>query len=115
MATAQDGPALPADGATPPWQVAVRGHDGAVQLWLRVQPAAQRSQFLGAHGDRLRVALRAPPVDGKANAALLELTAAVLGVPRSAVQLAAGLASRDKRVDVTATRATVLAALRAVL
>lgn len=69
-------------------------------LDLRIQPRASRTEFAGVHGDRLRVRLNAPPVDGKANAALVEFIAEAFDVPRARVVLEQGAASRDKRVRV---------------
>lgn len=75
--------------------------DGAdLVLELRVQPRASRSEIAGCHGERLRVRLQAPPVDGKANAALVEFIAAAFGVPRARVTIEHGLAGRDKRVRI---------------
>ena len=67
-------------------------------LELHVQPGAARSEFAGRHGERIKVRLAAPPVEGKANAALIEFLAAHFGVPRRNVRIAAGLKSRRKRV-----------------
>lgn len=81
-------------------------------LDLRVQPRASRSEFAGIHGDRLRVRLNSPPVDGRANAALVEFIAAAFDVPRARVVLEQGLSSRDKRVrvlDAAALPAVLLA------
>ena len=104
-----------ADQAPGDWQVAVRGGDERgsqpVQLWLRAQPGASQSRLVGLHGERIKVALQAPPVDGKANDELLRLIADLMDVPRSKVQLAAGQTSRDKRVDVSLPRPQVLAGL----
>ena len=69
-------------------------------LEVRVQPRASRSEFAGLHGDRVRVRLQAPPVDGRANAALIEFLAAAFGVPRARVSIEHGLAGRDKRVRI---------------
>ncbi len=67
-------------------------------LDLHVQPGASRSEFAGRHGDRIKVRLAAPAVDGKANEALVGFLAAHFGVPRRNVRIAAGLKSRRKRV-----------------
>jgi uncharacterized protein (TIGR00251 family) len=73
--------------------------DGADWLLdVRVQPRASRTEFAGLFGDRLKVRLQAPPVDGRANAALLEFLAESCRLPKSRVTLEAGQASRDKRV-----------------
>jgi uncharacterized protein (TIGR00251 family) len=61
-------------------------------------------------GDRLRVAVTAPPVDGKANAAVVEALAAALGVPRGAIEIVRGESGRRKTVRV---RGVTLAALLA--
>ena len=67
---------------------------------MRVQPRAARSEIVGVHGDALKVRVAAPPVDGAANAALVELLAAALGIPRRAVRVIAGESSRSKIVEV---------------
>jgi uncharacterized protein (TIGR00251 family) len=69
-----------------------------VILEVYVQPGASRSAFAGMHGDRVKIRLAAPPVEGKANAALIEFLAAHYGVPKRSVRIAAGLRSRRKRV-----------------
>jgi uncharacterized protein (TIGR00251 family) len=73
--------------------------DGAdLILDVRVQPRAARSETAGLHGDRLRIRLQAPPVDGKANAALAEFVAGLFDIPRARVTLEHGHSSRDKRL-----------------
>ena len=69
-------------------------------LDLHVQPGASRSEFAGEHGGRIKVRLRAPPVEGRANDALVEFLAAYFEVPRRNVRITAGLKSRRKRVIV---------------
>jgi hypothetical protein len=69
-------------------------------LEVRVQPRASRNELAGLHGDRVRVRLQAPPVDGRANAALVEFLAEAFGVPRARVTIEHGLAGRDKRVRI---------------
>ena len=64
------------------WCVASKaGGTGA----LHVQPGAKRSRVVGEHGERLKVALLAPPVEWKANQAIVKFLAGVAGVPKSAV------------------------------
>ncbi|MEY2854476.1 MAG: hypothetical protein RL030_1608 [Pseudomonadota bacterium] len=67
-------------------------------LDVRVQPRASRTEFAGLFGARLKVRLQAPPVDGRANAALLDFLAAACDLPKSRVTLDAGQTGRDKRV-----------------
>jgi len=73
---------------------------GVVRFSVRVQPRASRSEVAGVHGDALKVRLTAPPVDGAANAALIELLADLLAVSRSAVRIVAGEHARAKVVEV---------------
>ena len=73
--------------------------DGAdLVLDVRVQPRASRSELAGVHGERLRIRLQAPPVDGKANAALVEFVAGLFAIPRARVTIEHGLTGRDKRL-----------------
>lgn len=73
--------------------------DGAdLVLDVRVQPRASRSEIAGLHGQRLRIRLQAPPVDGRANAALVEFVAELFAIPRARVTIEHGLAGRDKRL-----------------
>ena len=69
-----------------------------VELSIIVVPRASRSRVMGVHDGRLKVQLAAPPVDGEANAALVELLAGLLGVRKSAISLIEGETSRRKRV-----------------
>ena len=71
--------------------------DGAI-LNLRIVPRASKNAFQGEHGDALKVRLSAPPVDGAANAALIEFLAEAFDLPRTRVQLLSGQTSRNKRV-----------------
>ena len=71
--------------------------DGAV-LNLRIVPRAAKNAIQGEHGDALKVRLCAPPVDGAANAALVEFLAEAFSLPRARVQLLSGQTSRNKRV-----------------
>ncbi len=69
-------------------------------LQLRVQPRASRDELAGPHGERLRVRITAPPVDGRANAHLMRFLAAAFGVPPAGVRLERGETGRDKVVRV---------------
>jgi uncharacterized protein (TIGR00251 family) len=71
-----------------------------VVIALRVTPRSGRDEVLGWQDGALRVRLRAPPVDGKANEALRRLLAERLGVALSAVTIVSGETSRLKRVRV---------------
>ena len=70
---------------------------GAV-LTLRIIPRAHKNAIQGEHGDALKIRLCAPPVDGAANAALVEFLSDHFSIPRARVQLLSGATSRNKRV-----------------
>jgi uncharacterized protein (TIGR00251 family) len=82
--------------------------DGRLTLTLHIQPGAKKTEVAGEHGDALKIRLAAPPVDGKANAALLAFIAERLGVPKSAVTLKSGQTSRRKVVEVEGASAEVV-------
>ena len=67
-----------------------------VLLLLHVQPGARRPGFKGIYGDRLKLAVDAPPVDGKANRACRQFLARFFKVPKSSVELVSGASSRKK-------------------
>ena len=69
-------------------------------LRLLVVPGASRTEVVGLHGDRLKVRVAAPPEKGAANRELLAFLARRLGVPKKALQLNLGAASREKVVAV---------------
>ncbi|ATP30430.1 DUF167 domain-containing protein [Chromobacterium violaceum] len=75
-------------------------HDGHVRLTLHVQPGAKKTEAAGEHGECLKLRLAAPPVDGKANAALLAWLADRFGVAKRDVELLSGDKSRHKVVRI---------------
>jgi uncharacterized protein len=88
--------------------------DGAdLLLEVRVQPRAARTEFAGLVGGRLRVRLNAPPVDGRANAALVEFIAEACELPRARVTLDKGTTARDKRLRLRGVEAIPAALQRA--
>jgi uncharacterized protein len=76
----------------------LRETPGGVLLSVRVIPRARRSELAGRRGDALLVRLAAPPVDGAANAALIEWLSDFFAMPRTRVTIVAGERSRDKVV-----------------
>lgn len=74
----------------------LREAGAAITLTLHVQPGAKRTEVAGVHGDALKIRLAAPPIDGRANAALLDFVAQRLDLARSAVELKSGQTSRRK-------------------
>lgn len=85
--------------APPPW---LRTGPGNVLLDVLVSPRASREKLGPVNADRLKVYLTAPPVDGAANQALIELLSDVLDVARTSLTLVAGLSSRRKIVAISA-------------
>jgi uncharacterized protein (TIGR00251 family) len=81
------------------------GADGVASLTLHIQPGAKKTEFAGLHGDALKIRLAAPPVDGKANEALVRFLADTLDLPKSAVTLKSGQTSRRKVLEVRMTNA----------
>lgn len=78
----------------------LRASGDGVLLTLHIQPGAKKSEVVGPHGDALKLRLAAPPVDGKANEALIAFLAGELGIPKSQLSLVSGQTSRSKRVAV---------------
>jgi len=67
---------------------------------VKVHPRANKNAITGEVGDALKVAITAPPVEGKANEACIEFFAKLLKVPRSSVSIASGQTSRNKVIRV---------------
>ena len=80
----------------------LREGTGRTTLTLHIQPGAKKTEVAGKHGDALKIRLAAPPVDGKANAALINFVADRLGLAKSAVSLKSGQTSRRKVLEITA-------------
>jgi uncharacterized protein (TIGR00251 family) len=78
----------------------LRRRETSATLTLHIQPGARKTEIAGPHGDALKIRLAAPPVDGKANAALIEFVAERLGLPKSAVRLVSGQTSRRKILEI---------------
>jgi len=67
-----------------------------LRLMVHVQPGAKSTQLSGLHGDRLKIRLNAPPVDGKANRRLIAFISEIFRVPKSSVSIDKGESSRHK-------------------
>jgi uncharacterized protein (TIGR00251 family) len=94
----------------PAW---LQRHPDRITLALRVQPRASRDEVAGLHGDRLKLRISAPPVEGAANRHLCRYLAELFRVPASSVRLVRGERGRDKTIEVTGATSLpeVLAAL----
>ncbi len=84
---------------------------GGATLSLHVQPGAKKSECAGLHGEALKIRLAAPPVDGKANEALLRFLAQRLAIPRQQISLKSGQTSRQKVIEIESVTAERLVAL----
>lgn len=79
-----------------------------VDIRVRVVPRARRNELAGERAGALLVRVTAPPVDGKANAAVCRLIARAAGVPQSRVSVVRGASARDKVVRVEGVEARAL-------
>ncbi len=84
---------------------------GAVSFQVRVVPRANKSEIVGVEGDALKVRLKAPPVEGKANEALVKFLAERLAVSKSQIEILSGHTSRTKVVRVRGIQAGHLQAV----
>ena len=78
----------------------VQERDGAAIFPVRVQPRASKDEIAGEMGGALKVRLRAPAVEDRANEALVEFLAQLLKTPKSAVRILSGDRSRTKRIEI---------------
>lgn len=81
-----------------------RRDGGSLSLTLHVQPGAKRTEIAGLHGEALKIRLAAPPIEGRANEALLRFIADTFDVPLRQVELKQGGQSRHKVVMVTGSK-----------
>ena len=80
--------------------IPIRQTRSGVTFSIKVHPRAKKNGITGEVGDALKVALTAPPVEGKANEACNDFFAKLLEVPRSSVTIGAGETSRNKVIRV---------------
>jgi uncharacterized protein len=81
--------------------IALHETSSGITFAVRVQPRARRTAIVGEFGEALKIALTAPPIDGRANEACVEFLAEVLKLPRSSVTIISGEGSRNKVVRIT--------------
>jgi uncharacterized protein (TIGR00251 family) len=86
---------IPASGQ--PWLCEVKG---GVEIAIYLQPGAKATEVAGAHDGALKLRVHAPPVDGKANAAVIAFLALKLDVAKSQIELICGNKNRRKRLRV---------------
>lgn len=78
---------------------------GVVRVNVRVAPRASSNHVCGEANGQIKIRLAAPPVDGKANAALIRFLADTLSLPQSAICIEHGLNGRNKRVSISGASA----------
>ncbi len=79
----------------------IRETSKGLLLPVRAVPRASKNEIQGVHGDALKVRLQAPPVEGKANLALIRFLSDTLDIPRAQLSIASGETGRNKAVLVT--------------
>lgn len=89
--------------------IPIRDTAAGVTFAVKVQPRAKKNGITGELGNALKLALTAPPVDGRANEACIEFFANLLEVPRSSVTIASGETSRNKVIRVAGLSADKVA------
>ena len=86
----------------------IRDTESGATFEVRVHPGAKKSAITGLHGDALKVSLTTPPVEGRANDAVIAFLANLLGVPRASITIASGRSSRSKVIRVANRTAAFL-------
>jgi hypothetical protein len=81
--------------------IPVRDTPRGATFQVKVQPRAKKNAIVGEVGEAVKLALTAPPIDGRANEACIAFLAELLNVPRGSVTIAAGHSSRSKVIRVT--------------
>lgn len=76
--------------------VTIRESSAGVTFTLKVQPRARKNAITGAVGDALKLALTAPPIEGRANEAVIRFFADLFEIPPASVTIASGATSRTK-------------------
>lgn len=77
---------------------------GNLLLQLYIQPKASRDQIVGLHGEEIKIAITAPPVDGKANAHLTKYLSKAFKVPKGDIEILKGQMGRHKQVRIIAPK-----------
>ena len=72
--------------------------NNSLSLNVYVQPRASRNRFAGMHGKAVKLCIMAPPVDDKANGAVIVFLSKLFGLPKSALQIKTGRQGRNKQI-----------------
>jgi uncharacterized protein (TIGR00251 family) len=82
-----------------------------VRISVHIQPRASRTELAGLHDGCVKIRVAAPPVDGAANAAIIEFVAGLLGIAKSRIRVVGGAASRRKVIEIDDVPADVVASV----
>jgi uncharacterized protein (TIGR00251 family) len=91
--------------------IAITSHPEGVTIALKVQPKAKRNALVGGQAGALKVSVTAPPEDGKANEAVIELLRCTFKLPRSQLEILSGHTNRNKVLLVRGVTVEQLTAL----
>jgi uncharacterized protein len=72
-------------------------------LDIYVQPGAKKNEIVGLHNGALKIKIKAPPEDGRANEELIKFLSEVLGIPQRQISLISGLKNRNKKISISAS------------
>lgn len=75
-------------------------YSGGTLLNIRVQPRASKAKIVGLYGDSIKIAVKSPPVEGRANEECIELLSNILGLPKRQIAIKSGQQGRQKSIFV---------------
>lgn len=81
---------------TTPWLL----NNTTLTLYCHVQPGAKHNRLIGLHDQRIKIQLKAPPVDGQANRMLIRYLAELCACPAAAIIIRQGVSSRKKTIEI---------------
>ncbi len=76
-------------------------------LKIHLHPGAKKNEIVGMHGDAIKIKIKAPPVEGKANEALIEFLSETLSIAKSKIEIIRGHTSRQKIVAIECSEETL--------
>lgn len=88
--------------------ITVKDTAKGITFAVKVHPRARKNAITGTAGDALKLALNAPPVDGKANQAVIEFFAELFAIPRSSITIASGETNRNKVIRISGVGAETI-------
>lgn len=75
---------------------------------VHIQPGAKQNEIVGRYGDAVKIRLQAPPIEGRANKALIEFLAKKIGIPKSSIKITHGQSSRNKTLSLDCSSDLIL-------